>query len=215
MNSVKIVYQGGIGEITEKKSRFIAEIIPISSEEDALTFIENKKKKHWDASHNCSAYVLGMNNEIERSSDDGEPSRTAGKPMLDVLLMEGIHNAAVVVTRYFGGTLLGTGGLIRAYQAAVKEGLNNSVIVEKISARIYQVSTDYNGIGKLIHIAENMGLKIINTIYTEVVEAEILLTLEKEGEFIKRFQEAVSGKAVIIKKKDVYYAELHNDIILL
>ena len=105
IDSFRIVYQGGAGEIIEKKSRFIATVIPVKTEEEAITFIEQTKKKYYDANHNCFAYVIGDNNEIQRCSDDGEPVRTAGRPMLDVLLGEGIHNAALVVTRYFGGTL--------------------------------------------------------------------------------------------------------------
>ena len=120
---MKIVYQGGEGEIVEKKSRFIATVRPISSEEEAAAFVNEMKKKYWDARHNCFAFTLGEHHETCRCSDDGEPSQTAGRPMLDVLLKEDIHNVAVVVTRYFGGTLLGTGGLVRAYQKATQEGL--------------------------------------------------------------------------------------------
>ncbi len=110
----KILYSGGQGELVEKKSRFIATVRPVSNEEEALAFIEEMRKQYWDARHNCFAYVIGERNELARFSDDGEPGGTAGKPMLDVLLGEGLHNTAVVVTRYFGGTLLGTGGLVRA-----------------------------------------------------------------------------------------------------
>ena len=113
---MKTVYAGGEGEIVEKKSRFIATVRPVSSEEEAVAFINEMKKKYWDARHNCSAFVIGDRQEISRCSDDGEPAQTAGRPMLDVLLKEEIHNVCVVVTRYFGGTLLGTGGLVRAYQ---------------------------------------------------------------------------------------------------
>ena len=101
---MKVVYQGGEGEIVEKKSRFIATVRPVGSEEEATAFIAEMKKKYWDARHNCSAFVIGNNQELSRCSDDGEPSQTAGRPMLDVLLREEIHNVAVVVTRYFGGT---------------------------------------------------------------------------------------------------------------
>ena len=127
----KTIYKGGIGEITEKKSRFIATIRPAKTEEEALAFLEEMKKKYWDARHNCSAYVLGERQELLRCSDDGEPSQTAGKPMMDVLTGAGLTNVAAVVTRYFGGTLLGTGGLVRAYSAAVQEGLKNSRIITK------------------------------------------------------------------------------------
>ena len=122
MKEYKIVYCGGEGEIVEKKSRFIATVKPVDSEEEASAFIAEMKKKYWDARHNCSAFVIGEHNEIQRSSDDGEPAGTAGHPMLDVLLGEGIHNTAVVVTRYFGGTLLGTGGLVRI-QNLYRQGL--------------------------------------------------------------------------------------------
>ena len=108
---MRVVYTGGEGEITEKKSRFIATVKPVQSEEEAVAFINETKKKYWDARHNCSAFVIGDRQEMSRCSDDGEPAQTAGRPMLDVLLREDIHNVAVVVTRYFGGVLLGTGGL--------------------------------------------------------------------------------------------------------
>ena len=129
----KTLLEGGVGEVTEKKSRFIATAMPVNSEEEAVLFIESIKKKYWDARHNCSAFVVGRNHELKRCSDDGEPSQTAGKPILDVLLAEDIHNAVIVVTRYFGGTLLGTGGLVRAYTKAAKEGLLNSKVITKFN----------------------------------------------------------------------------------
>ena len=119
-NEYCAVYEGGQGEIVEKKSRFIATVLPIETEEEALEFIAKMKKKYWDARHNCYAYVIGERQELQRCSDDGEPNGTAGRPMLDVLLHEDIHNTVVVVTRYFGGVLLGTGGLVRAYQKATE-----------------------------------------------------------------------------------------------
>ena len=131
LSQYKTVYSGGEAEIIEKKSRFIATVKPVKSEEEAITFIEGLKKKYWNATHNCFAYVIGERFQTQRCSDDGEPSGTAGRPMLDVLLGEEVHDVAVVVTRYFGGTLLGTGGLVRAYQEATKAGLNASKIIVK------------------------------------------------------------------------------------
>ena len=151
----KALYRGGEAELVEKKSRFIATTFPVNSEEEAISFLEAVRKKYWDATHNCSAYVIGRNQELQRCSDDGEPNGTAGRPMLEVLLGEGIHNMAVVVTRYFGGTLLGTGGLVRAYSGAVKAGLRNSVLVEKRLGIRLQVDTDYSGIGKIQYIAKS------------------------------------------------------------
>ena len=117
----KAVWEAGTGEITEKKSRFIADIRPVETEEDILAFQEEIKKKYWDAKHHCFAYILGVDQPVMRLSDDGEPSQTAGRPILDVLLGEGLYNVCAIVTRYFGGTLLGTGGLVRAYSQAVKD----------------------------------------------------------------------------------------------
>ena len=210
----KTVYRGGSGEIIEKKSRFIATIIPVNTEEEAIEFIEQMKKKYWDATHNCSAYVIGRNNELERCSDDGEPQKTAGRPMLDVLINEGIHNAAAVVTRYFGGTLLGTGGLVRAYQGAVKEGLEHCQIIEKIQAKKIKVTTDYNGIGRLQYIAGQLEITFLDTQYTDVVNAVLLLTEEKAENFYKKVQEATNGKALIEEGDAVYYAAAGKEVLI-
>ena len=119
-DNYRVLLSGGEGEIVEKKSRFISTIRKCETEEEAVAFIEEMKKKYWDARHNCSAFIIGSRGELTRCSDDGEPSGTAGRPMLEVLTGSGIRNIAVVVTRYFGGTLLGTGGLVRAYSKAVQ-----------------------------------------------------------------------------------------------
>ena len=140
LEQYKTVYQGGTGEIVEKKSRFIATVRPVKTEEEAMLFIEEMKKKYWDARHNCSAWVIGERRESMRCSDDGEPQGTAGKPMLDVLLGEELYNTAVVVTRYFGGTLLGTGGLVRAYSKAVQEGLAASRVITEVKELYFAVS---------------------------------------------------------------------------
>ena len=128
-DSYRVLLSGGEGEIVEKKSRFIATIRKCETEEEAVAFIEEMKKKYWDARHNCSAFIIGSRGELTRCSDDGEPSGTAGRPMLEVLTGSGIRNIAVVVTRYFGGTLLGTGGLVRAYTAAASGALQSAELV--------------------------------------------------------------------------------------
>jgi uncharacterized YigZ family protein len=215
IDSFRIVYQGGTGEIIEKKSRFIATVVPVNTEEEAITFIEQTKKKYYDANHNCFAYVIGDNNEIQRCSDDGEPVRTAGRPMLDVLLGEGIHNAALVVTRYFGGTLLGTGGLVRAYQGAAKEGLNNSIILEKLNGIKLQITTDYNGIGKLQYITSQMEITTLDTEYTDIVVMTNLVPIELYEQFEKKVVEATNGKAVIINSGNVSYAIMNHSVLIL
>lgn len=208
----KALYKGGEGEITEKKSRFIATTMPVKSEEEALAFIESIKKKYWDARHNCSAFVIGRNNELKRCSDDGEPSQTAGKPMLDVLLAEDIHDAAVVVTRYFGGTLLGTGGLVRAYTAAVKEGLAGSVIVTKQPGIRLKIRTDYSGIGKLQYICGQMDIPILDTVYTDVVEAELLAAQELYQALRKKVTEATNGRAEMTECGRVWYGQAEQKL---
>lgn len=212
-DSYKIVYRGGIGEIVEKKSRFIATVIPITTEEEALSFIEQQKKQYWDASHNCSAYTLGTRHETARCSDDGEPQKTAGRPMLDVLLGEDVHNVCVVVTRYFGGTLLGTGGLVRAYQAATKAGLSASTVVTKRYGIPITVATDYNSIGKLQYIIAQMELFTQEVTYTDTVTLTVLTTEETCQAFRKKVTEATSGKALITEEDPVWFAEVDKELV--
>ncbi len=209
----KIVYDGGIGEIEEKKSRFIAYVEPVETEEEAAAFIEKIKKMNWNATHNCSAAVVGKNNEFSRCNDDGEPSGTAGKPMLEVLIGEQVHNVAVVVTRYFGGTLLGTGGLVRAYQRAVKEGLAKSKIVEKKEGAKVTVHTDYNGIGKLQYIAASMDIFIINTEYSDVVTMDAMVPESDIKAFVDKVTEATAGKAEIHKGETESYGIVNGVLI--
>ena len=201
MDSYKAVYQGGEGEIVEKKSRFIATVHPIESEEEALEFIAGLKKKYWNATHNCWAFVAGERQELQRCSDDGEPQGTAGRPMLEVLLGEGIHNAAVVVTRYFGGTLLGTGGLVRAYSKAVQAGLKASVIIEKQQGFLLKLETDYNGIGKIQYILGQRGIVITDSEYTETLVPQELLDGIRE-----EITEGTNGKAVFLACSPVCFA---------
>ena len=204
----KTVYEGGTGEIVEKKSRFIANVRPVETEEEALAFIEEMKKKYWDARHNCSAYILGERQEQMRCSDDGEPSQTAGKPMMDVLDGAGLTNTAVVVTRYFGGTLLGTGGLVRAYSAAVQEGLKNSRIITKYWGTELLVGTDYNGIGKLQYLFGQRQIPILDAEYTDQVQFTVLVPVSRVQEIRKAVTEATSGQVSMEEKRSLYYAEV-------
>jgi len=209
----KTIYQGAESEIVEKKSRFIATVCLVETEEDAHTFIEETKKKHWNATHNCSAYIIGERGAIVRCSDDGEPSGTAGRPMLDVLQGAKLSNIAVVVTRYFGGTLLGTGGLVRAYSRAVQAGLADSIIIEKIWGTMLSIETDYNGVGKIQYLLGQKQIPIIDSTYTEQVQIKILLpqteVLVLEAEII----EATNGKAVLNVAEELYFA-VHNKKVL-
>lgn len=206
MKEIKIVYEGGEGELIEKKSRFIATVRPVESEEEALEFIAAMKKKYWNATHNCSAFVVGENQELQRCSDDGEPQGTAGRPMLDVLLGEEIHNAAVVVTRYFGGTLLGTGGLVRAYSKSVQEGLRASKIIEKKIGALLGIRTDYNGLGKVQYLLGQRGLTITGSDYTDIVTVETLVPQAQLQELKEAITEGTNGRAEFIKEEAVCFA---------
>lgn len=210
----KILYQGGEGELVEKKSRFIATTRPVESEEEAIAFIDEMKKTYWDARHNCSAYVIGERGQIQRCSDDGEPSQTAGRPMLDVLLGEEIRNICVVVTRYFGGTLLGTGGLVRAYSGAVQEALKNSTILEKCRGSRIEITTDYNGIGKIQYIAAQMGLTTLDTAYTDKVLVTLMVPTAQIQELTHQVTEKTNGKAIIEETEPLYYGILDKQIII-
>lgn len=210
---LRVVYEGGEGEIVEKKSRFIATVRPVESEEDATQFIEEMKKKYWDARHNCYAYVVGNNMELQRFSDDGEPSGTAGKPMLDILLAQEIHNAAVVVTRYFGGTLLGTGGLVRAYGGAVKEGLANSVVIEKTYGTLLEIRTDYTGLGKIQYQLAQKGIDILDCIYAEDVCVQAPVPVSRIEEIEKCITQVTGGKGRMQRIRELYFAKKDGQVL--
>lgn len=215
LDSYKTVYEGKEGEIVEKKSRFIATVRSVESEVDALSFIEEMRKKYWDARHNCFAYVIGDHQELMRFSDDGEPQGTAGKPMLDVLLGEELHNTAVVVTRYFGGTLLGTGGLVRAYSGAVQEGLRSCVLAEKRKGLWLSIGTDYSGIGKVQYLLGQRGIRILSSEYTEQVVLTVLVPLEQKRELLDALTEGTNGKARLTPGDECRYVDAQGELFLL
>ena len=214
LSQYKTVYAGGEAEIIEKKSRFIATVKPVKSEEEAIAFIEGLKKKYWNATHNCSAYVIGEHFQIQRCSDDGEPSGTAGKPMLDVLLGEELHDTAVVVTRYFGGTLLGTGGLVRAYQTSTKAGLEASTVITKMHGSRVSVKTDYTGLGKIQYILGQRGLTILNSQYTDKVALEVLLPETEVKMVMAEITEGTNGQAVMEVLEECYFANVNGGMLI-
>ena len=197
MDGRKILYKGGEGEIVEKKSRFIATLRPIASEEEAAQFLAEIRKKYWDARHHCSAFVLGERGDLTRCSDDGEPSGTAGRPMLDVLPGEGLTGCMAVVTRYFGGTLLGTGGLVRAYGGAVREGLKNCVLLTCIEGVRLVISSDYTDLGKIQYILVEEKATQENTEYTDRVTSTVLLPAADEERVRKKLTDATGGRCTI------------------
>lgn len=206
MESYRTVWKPGMGEITEKKSRFIADIVPVSSEEEAFEELEKIRKKYWDARHHCWAYVIGGNPAGERFSDDGEPAGTAGKPILEVIRSRELTDVLVVVTRYFGGTLLGTGGLVRAYTAASVEGIANTPVITKRHGIRMKIGTDYTGLGKIQYLLAGRGIHVLDTEYTDKVEIRALVPDEERGALEKEIMEGTNGQAVLDEEGDCWFA---------
>ncbi len=213
--SYDTVYTGGVGEIVEKKSRFIAQVFPVKTEEEVMQLLETARKKYWDARHNCYAFILGADGGISRCSDDGEPSGTAGRPILEVLSKRGLKDVLVIVTRYFGGTLLGTGGLVRAYSQAAQAGLMESCMITKQAGYRIIVDTDYNGIGKLQYVVAQLEASVLDTLYTDKVQMVFLVPSALADKARKEVTEATSGQAAITQEKEeVYFAEIEKEVVV-
>lgn len=204
LNEYKTILNEAEAEITEKKSRFIATVRPVNSEEEAKSFIEEMKKKYWNATHNVFAYQIGERNELQRFSDDGEPQGTAGMPVLNVLKGEDIKNTAIVVTRYFGGTLLGTGGLVRAYGKAAKEGILSAGIAELVLYIEYAVVAEYTESGKVQYEILQGGHVLFDTQYSDKVVYTVFVKAEEMELFEKKMVEIFRGHTPFEKKKEVY-----------
>ena len=211
---MKRVHKDGSAQITEKKSRFIGDVYNIENEEDALYYINETKKKYWDARHHCWAYVIGEERVTERCSDDGEPSGTAGKPILEVIRGAGLHNIFVVVTRYFGGTLLGTGGLVRAYTESAREGISHSQIITKIYGFKLNLTTDYTGLGKIQYLLGQRGLTILDSVYTEKVDLTVLIPKEEESKLIAEITEATNGQTGITRTGECWFANVDGEMVV-
>ena len=198
------ILEPGTDEIIEKKSRFIGYVRHIETEEEANDFVMEIKKKHYDARHNCYAYVIGEEQEILRFSDDGEPGGTAGKPILEVITGEGLKNVCIVVTRYFGGTLLGTGGLVRAYTDAAKACIAATEIVCKRMVVPMDITTDYTDLGKTQYILGSKGIDIKDSIYEDTVTLKIEVFVDDVEQIEKDITEATSARAILVKKDAVF-----------
>ena len=214
MDYIKLI-EGAEGEIVEKKSRFIAQIAPVETEEEAYAFIEKIKKKHYDARHNCFAFSVGAEMPLLRFSDDGEPQGTAGKPMLELIQNSGIHDICVVVTRYFGGTLLGTGGLVRAYSGATKEGLAHSQIISRIRGIKLSVDTEYGDLGKIQYILGERKITILDSVYTDKVQLTCVIPVEELTAVQEEITEGTGARAFMEEIGACFYAEINGQIKIL
>lgn len=199
-------------EIIEKKSRFISIAAPVSTENEALALIEKMRKKHYNASHNVYAYRVGLEREICRYSDDGEPSGTAGIPTLNLLNGEDLRNVIVVTTRYFGGTLLGTGGLVRAYTSSAREALTGAQVIEKNLYSVIRVDIDYGTSGKLQYEALKYGHYIYDIAYTSSVRFTILVEQAETEKFVEVITNISNATALIDIEAEIFGTKI-GDIV--
>ena len=206
MNDFKTIKESVSAEIIEKKSRFIASVFPIGSKQEAEDCIFKIKKEHYNAKHNCFAYiVIGENGEVlKKASDDGEPSGTAGAPSLEILEKQNLCNVLVVVTRYFGGILLGTGGLLRAYSNAVLEALGGTTIINKTLGFEVSIEVNYKELGELKHNLEKEKITILNINYGENVELLVEIPENKYDKFLEK------NKIFFIKTKTLTKKYIDN-----
>lgn len=187
------VLEDSTAEYVEKRSRFIANLRHCETEEEATAFLDEMRSKYWDARHNVFAYSVG-GGTLCRFSDDGEPHGTAGKPILDVINGSEVKNIAIVVTRYFGGVLLGTGGLVRAYSKSAKDALTNAKIVEMIPTTVYNTVCEYTDHQKLLNIIENSNGKIENTEFTDKVTLSYSFKDDDFTPFADKLSESFSAR---------------------
>ena len=192
------IKENSYDEFVEKKSTFITHLVRVTSEEEAREFIQKMKKKHYDATHVCSCYVVGDNNEITRANDDGEPSGTAGAPMLDVLVKNEIKNVCATVIRYFGGTKLGTGGLVRAYGGGVINALKNAILVERKDALEIRLELDYSLNGKIEYEIEKTNFIVNNLEYTDKIIYTIYVMEEDYDSFQSWIANLTNGQFKIL-----------------
>ncbi|MBQ1587252.1 MAG: YigZ family protein [Ruminococcus sp.] len=200
----KTVAREASDEFVEKRSRFIGYVKPVKTEEEAVAFINQKRSEHWDARHNVYAYSLREGN-IKRYSDDGEPSGTAGMPVLDVIVKNEIYDVCVVVTRYFGGVLLGTGGLVRAYSQGSKIALESGGIVLMQSCSLCGVSCSYNRYGKVSSLVMENGATIDDTIYESDVKIKFHIPPEQLSQLNKKLADATSGEVQAESDGESYF----------
>ncbi|MGG3281885.1 YigZ family protein [Paenibacillus solani] len=207
LDRYKTVRQAGSKEIVIKKSRFIGHVMPVETEAEAVAFIEDIKKKHWNATHNCSAYMIGERDEIQKQSDDGEPSGTAGKPILEVLRNQGRKNVAIVVTRYFGGIMLGAGGLIRAYTDGAVAAIESGEPITKVLHREIFVELDYTWLGKVENELRNRSVRMGETNFADTVTLTCL-PLDADAEsFMTWMVDLTQGQSLITEGERLYFIE--------
>ncbi|MET3208777.1 UNVERIFIED_CONTAM: putative YigZ family protein [Paenibacillus sp. PvR008] len=207
LEQYRTVRGSGSKEIVIRKSRFIGHIQPVQTEEEAAAFIERIKKEHWNATHNCSAYMIGERDEIQKQSDDGEPSGTAGKPILEVIRNQKLKNVAIVVTRYFGGILLGAGGLIRAYSDGAVAAIEAGDAITRVLHREIFVELDYTWLGKVENELRNRSIRTGETMFTDKVTLTCLPLAGDAESFSNWITDLTQGQSLVSEGERLYFIE--------
>ena len=214
MSNYKTLHKFGVNEYIVEKSTFIGYAKPIKTEEEAIEFVNEIKKKHKDATHNVWAYTVGENMNIQRYSDDGEPQGTAGIPTLEVIKKEDLRDVVVVVTRYFGGIKLGAGGLVRAYTKGAKVGIEAGIVIEKVKYTEVKIKIEYTQLGRIQNEIMNLGFKVKDTIYSEDVEIIVYSKIEDVQSLTDRMIDITSGTADVSIGDEYYLSEKDGQLIL-
>ena len=214
MSSYKTLHKFGVDEYIVEKSTFIGYAKPIKTEEEAIAFVNEIKKKHKDATHNVWAYTVGENMNIQRYSDDGEPQGTAGIPTLEVIKKEDLRDVVVVVTRYFGGIKLGAGGLVRAYTKGAKVGIEAGIVIEKVKYTEVKIKIEYTQLGKIQNEIMNLGFTVKDTIYSDDVEIIVYSKVEDVESLKDRIIDITSGTADVSLGDEYYLSEKDGQLIL-
>lgn len=214
MSSYKTLHKFGVDEYIVEKSTFIGYAKPIKTEEEAIEFVNEIKKKHKDATHNVWAYTVGENMNIQRYSDDGEPQGTAGIPTLEVIKKEDLRDVVVVVTRYFGGIKLGAGGLVRAYTKGAKVGIEAGIVIEKVKYTEVKIKIEYTQLGKIQNEIMNLGFTVKDTIYSDDVKIIVYSKVEDVESLKDRIIDITSGTADVSLGDEYYLSEKDGQLIL-
>jgi len=214
MSSYKTLHKFGSDEYIVEKSTFIGYAKPINTEQEAIDFVNEIKKKHKDATHNVWAYTVGENMNIQRYSDDGEPQGTAGIPTLEVIKKEDLRDVVVVVTRYFGGIKLGAGGLVRAYTKGAKIGIEAGIVIEKVKYTEVRIKIEYTQLGKIQNEIMNLGFTVKDTVYSEDVEIIVYSKVKDVQSLTERMIDITSGTADVSLGDKYYLSEKDGELIL-
>lgn len=212
---MKEVFQEGQGEWIDKKSKFIGKLVYVKSEDEVNQFLDCIRKEHYSARHHCYAYILGDQGQVKRFSDDKEPSGTAGKPILEAMERAQLSNALLVVIRYFGGVLLGTGGLVHAYQNSARIAIENSILVERFQGNLCEIKTDYGLLGKIQYILKEAEIEILSSRYQENVVLEVALLPEQEEPLSTKLKSIFAGNDSMERVKQISFAIIDGVVVIL